>query len=142
MKDKKVKIKILHVYSRSEAYRPLETNYINHEFLQVDRGEEALEYLKALPYENRPNLIFIDLHFSLSGICSVELLQKIRNTECLHTIPAVILTSSSDLVMINPQLWRPFKDYIFKPLTSTMLKKILSVVGLDFDSKEKNHPIL
>lgn len=61
----------------------------------VDNGQDALSYLRnedQYADSHRPNLILLDLN--LPGLSGKEILQAVKRTEELQSIPVVVLTTS------------------------------------------------
>lgn len=86
--------------SPSDAHltmRELKQAKIVHQFIWIDQGETAMEYLrKEGQYINarHPDLILLDLN--LPGMDGREVLAAIKSDPQLRLIPVIILTTSTD----------------------------------------------
>lgn len=75
------------------AERAIKELGIDNRLAQSSNGEEALEYLRDDTSEN-PCLILLDLNMPrMSGL---ELLEIIKQDQCLRLIPVVVLTTSKE----------------------------------------------
>ena len=87
---------------------------------RCEDGQEALDYLfQKNQYANpevspRPELILLDLN--LPGIDGREVLQEIKRDLILRTIPAIVLTTSSDPIDIEKCYQAGANSYIHKPV--------------------------
>jgi CheY-like chemotaxis protein len=136
-------IHILHIHNQEESFNPIISKGIDHRSLPLENGEKALNYLNALSQSDLPTILLIDMHLSLMGMSSMELLHKIRNNGNFKHIP-VLLIASSKVNMIDPQTWRPLKDFVFKPICIEVIAKVLSMAGITTSTatETENYTIL
>lgn len=97
----------------------LERSQLANDVVVVRDGAEALDYLfRRKTYADRqygnPAVLMLDL--KLPKVDGLEVLDKIRNTEALRSIPVVMLTSSRE----EPDLDRAYQlgvnAYVVKPV--------------------------
>jgi CheY-like chemotaxis protein len=86
--------------------------------VQCSQGDEALDYLyRRGPYSSngatRPGIILLDLN--LPGTDGRKVLDEIKSSEDLKTIPVIVLTSSSDPRDIDSCYRAGANGYIRKP---------------------------
>ena len=97
-----------------EAFKDL---HISDEITVLDSGETAVSYLlRRAPHENavRPNLILLD--WNLPGVDGSELLELIRTSELITSIPVVILTGSRDQIDALKAFHLRANCYVTKPI--------------------------
>ncbi len=84
-----------------------------HRFHITNNGQEALEYLSALPEKSLPCLIMLDLNMPiLNGFQTLDALKQ--DTRYQH-IPKVVFTTSDSEEDKAACLARGAKDYVVKP---------------------------
>ena len=106
--------------------RAISSLKLNHQVVEAQNGEEALEILKNK--DTLPDIILLDLN--MPKINGIEFLKIIKNDHKLKYLPTIILTTSNnkrDLLAcfkigIAGYILKPLKyeDYVFK------IKNILS----------------
>jgi CheY-like chemotaxis protein len=95
-------------------------------------GEQALAFLYHTGcYENRqnsprPSLIVIDLN--LPGTDGREVLRRLKQDECLKTIPIVVFTTSNNPKDIEDCYQFGVNSYIVKPINIQQLKRDIEVI--------------
>ena len=93
-------------------------------------GEEALDYLfrrsdYAEPEKSpRPHLVLLDLR--LPKIDGMEVLEKIKSTDELRSIPVVILTTSESEGDISRAYDLRANSYLIKPLEFDRFRRLLN----------------
>ena len=92
--------------------RAIENLGMNHEVLEAENGEIALDSIKQ--EEINPDIILLDLNMpKMNGL---EFLAKVRNDESMRHLPIIILSTSNN----NRDLMEAYKLgvswYILKPL--------------------------
>ena len=90
---------------------------INNELRVCRNGQEGLDYLfRRGKYVDAilPDIILLDLN--MPGISGQEVLEKIKNTEVINTIPVVILTTSESEKDIQESYQLHANSYIKKPV--------------------------
>jgi len=92
--------------------RAIENLGMNHEVLEAENGEIALDSIKQ--EEINPDIILLDLNMpKMNGL---EFLAKVRNDESMRHLPIIILSTSNN----NRDLMEAYKlgvsGYILKPL--------------------------
>ncbi len=85
--------------------------------IEASDGEEA--FAKAM--EQRPDLIIAEI--LLPRLSGLELLDKIRKSEALATIPFILLSAQSTREAIRRGMEKGADDYIPKPFTTAELLK-------------------
>ena len=97
----------------------LEENRLANEVIVVRDGEEALDYLNRrgifrLRAEGNPAVVLLDL--KLPKVDGLEVLEQVKTSTALQTVPVVMLTSSRE----EPDLTRSYKlganAYVVKPV--------------------------
>ena len=106
---------------------------IANKILHVHDGEAALAYLwRQAPYTNpltspRPHMILLDLH--LPRVDGLEVLQQIKKTEALRTIPVVILTTSEAERDMRAAYACFANSYLVKPLSFAKFTQLMDSLG-------------
>ena len=98
----------------------------------VNDGEEALDYLfKRGTYENResgnPTVVMLDLKMPKIG--GLEVLKQIKESNELHTIPVVILTSSKMECDLKTSYSLGVNAYVVKPVKFEDFVKAVKELG-------------
>jgi two-component system, response regulator len=101
--------------------RALKKANIANPLLWVKDGAEALDFLHcrcrfAGRACARPRLVLLDL--KMPKVDGIEVLREIRATPALHTLPVVILTSSSEESDVVRSYALGVNSYIVKPVES------------------------
>ncbi len=102
------------------------------ELLVVRDGEEAVDYLlRQGTYAERdnwrsPDLILLDLN--LPRLTGREVLQRIRATPALRTVPVVVLTTSRRLEDVQQMYEAGANTYIEKPQDFTRFVQVLQTI--------------
>jgi CheY-like chemotaxis protein len=107
--------------------RALKDLQINNELVQMNNGEEGVEYLnnRANPI---PCLIFLDLNMpKMNGL---EFLKIIKNDDRLKPIPVVALTTSQNNEDIAACFKSGIAGYIVKPVDYKKFVKAVRIVDL------------
>lgn len=92
--------------------RVIDSLQLNHEIIEANNGEEALEILNKK--DTQPDIILLDLNMpKLSGI---EFLSILKNSKTLNCIPTIILTTSNNSKDILKCCEIGVAGYIIKPL--------------------------
>ncbi len=76
--------------------KALQHAQVDHEFYHLPDGEAALHFFcRQAPYQDapRPDLLVLDLH--LPRLDGPQMLQRLRESDVLHQIPVIALTTSS-----------------------------------------------
>lgn len=97
----------------------------------VSDGEEAIRFLKQeSPYANaaRPDIVLLDLR--LPKIDGHEVLQFIKSTPSLSSIPVVILTTSSAEVDRARAYSLHANSYVVKPVDFERFHQLVRDLGL------------
>lgn len=80
----------------------------------IEDGEAALEYLKGLSDDFKPDLILLDLY--LPKKTGLEILQEIKDNPALVSTPIIILTSSTANEEFIQRFNLPAKACLQKPI--------------------------
>lgn len=111
----------------------LEENRLANEVVVVRDGEEAIDYLDRrgifrLRAEGNPAVVLLDL--KLPKIDGLEVLEHVKTSTSLQTVPVVMLTSSRE----EPDLTRSYKlganAYVVKPVDFNEFTKAIRELGL------------
>ena len=100
--------------------RSFEDHRVANKIIHLSDGESALDYLfrrgvHADPKDSpRPHVILLDLR--LPRMDGLEVLQEIRASEDLHTLPVVILTTSEAERDVAKAYEQHTNSYVVKPL--------------------------
>jgi len=97
----------------------LERSQLANEVVSVTDGAQALDYLMrrnafASRMEGNPAVILLDL--KLPKINRLEVLEAVRNTETLRSIPIVMLTNSKEPVDLSRAYELGVNSYVVKPV--------------------------
>lgn len=115
--------------SYSDAYLTQETlseSSIPHQIHWVKNGVEAIDFLKRqgdYTKAPRPDLILLDLNLPKKN--GREVLSQIKKDENLKTIPAIVLTTSTDEQDILGSYQLQANCYLVKPL---QLKDFIALI--------------
>ncbi|MGI4816005.1 MAG: response regulator [Janthinobacterium lividum] len=111
----------------------LERSQLANEVVIARDGVEALDYLLAREQwadriEGNPAVILLDL--KMPRMNGLEVLQTIRNTESLKSVPVVMLTSSRE----EPDLLRAYQlnvnAYVVKPVEFSEFVAAIADLGI------------
>jgi CheY-like chemotaxis protein len=92
-------------------------------------GKEALDFLLSLTSEtSEVELVAIFLDLKLPSIDGLELLQKVRETPDLKTIPVIIMTSSIDPKHVARCNELKVTGFISKPITFSSFSRAVADV--------------
>ena len=85
---------------------------MNHNIIEANNGEEALDLLKDR--SNLPDIILLDLNMpKMNGI---EFLRTLKKDEVLKYIPSIVLTTSANPKDVLESYRIGIAGYIIKPL--------------------------
>ena len=112
--------------------RALRDSAVPVELIVVRDGQEGVDYLlRAGSYANkadwrRPDLVLLDLN--LPRVNGRELLQKIRKTPGLQTVPVVVLSTSNRLEDVCDSYAMGANTYVEKPQDFNRFVSILQII--------------
>ncbi len=109
--------------------RALEQQQLQHSLEVLRNGEDALAYIRSADAgaaEERPHLILLDLN--LPRVDGTQVLTRIRATQELHTVPVILLTSSTSPRDRETVLALGATTYFTKPVDLQSFMKLGGVV--------------
>jgi CheY-like chemotaxis protein len=115
------------------ALRNFKKNRISNRITHLSDGQQALDYLfrrgeyKDTETSPRPDLILMDLR--LPKVDGIEVLQRIKDDECLRNIPTVVLTTSDAETDISRAYEYNVNSYLVKPLDLTKFSNLIETFG-------------
>lgn len=111
----------------------LERSQLANEVIVVRDGEAALEYLmRTGDYgqraEGNPAVILLDL--KLPKVNGLEVLQTVRSTENLRSVPVVMLTSSHEETDVLRSYQLGVNAYVVKPVEFKQFVEAIADLGI------------
>ena len=111
----------------------LERSQLANEVVVVRDGEAALEYLHrsgeyAARAEGNPAVVLLDL--KLPKVNGLEVLQTVRSTDPLRSIPVVMLTSSHEETDVLRSYQLGVNAYVVKPVEFKQFVEAISDLGI------------
>ena len=111
----------------------LERSQLANEVIVVRDGEAALDYLMGKgEYEGRaegnPAVVLLDL--KLPKVNGLEVLQAVRSTEGLRSIPVVMLTSSHEETDVLRSYQLGVNAYVVKPVEFKQFVEAIADLGI------------
>jgi CheY-like chemotaxis protein len=111
----------------------LERSQLANEVIVVRDGEAALEYLQrdgafARRSEGNPAVVLLDL--KLPKVNGLEVLQTVRGTEQLRSIPVVMLTSSHEESDVLRSYELGVNAYVVKPVEFKQFVEAIADLGI------------
>jgi CheY-like chemotaxis protein len=111
----------------------LERSQLANEVIIVRDGEAALEYLQrsgqyAGRAEGNPAVVLLDL--KLPKVNGLEVLQTVRTTEPLRSIPVVMLTSSHEETDVLRSYQLGVNAYVVKPVEFKQFVEAIADLGI------------
>ena len=111
----------------------LERSQLANEVIVVRDGEAALDYLlRSGEYGNRaegnPAVILLDL--KLPKVNGLEVLQTVRNTDPLRSVPVVMLTSSHEETDVLRSYQLGVNAYVVKPVEFKQFVEAIADLGI------------
>ena len=113
--------------------RSLKDHQVANEIRHVVDGQDALDYLyRRGVYANpekspRPHVIFLDLR--LPKVDGLSVLRKIKESEDLHRIPVVILSTSEAEQDVSQAYDFHANSYVVKPLDFKKFSMLMKDLG-------------
>ncbi|QJW84544.1 response regulator [Ramlibacter terrae] len=111
----------------------LERSQLANEVVIVRDGEAALEYLQRQgPYADRPegNPAVVLLDLKLPKVNGLEVLQVVRSTEGLRSVPVVMLTSSHEETDVLRSYQLGVNAYVVKPVEFKQFVEAIADLGI------------
>ena len=113
--------------------RAFKKQQLVNKLIWVKDGEEALNYLFCEgPFADRPaknpNLVLLDL--KMPKVNGLEVLQRIKSSPALQSIPVVMLTSSAEDTDIKKAYELGVNSYIVKPVGFNNFSEIVVGMGM------------
>ena len=113
--------------------RTLQTHQIAHRLYHIDDGEAALAYLfrhgEYADPATSPRLQVVLLDLRLPKLSSLEVLKAIRASRELHTVPVVILTTSTAERDVVYAYEHHINSYLVKPVDYAWFSQVLHDLG-------------
>jgi CheY-like chemotaxis protein len=109
----------------------LEDRRVANSIVHFEEGEKALSYLNkegSYSHASTPGVILLDLN--LPGMSGLDLLQKIKDSDALKSIPVVILTTSSGEADRITAYRHYANSYLIEPIDAMQFEKMVSDLGL------------
>lgn len=113
--------------------RSFESNRIANKITHVADGEQALDYLhhrgayKEAKNISLPHLVLLDLR--LPKVDGLEVLEDIKISDDLMSIPVVILTTSDADMDVAKAYKRHANSYLIKPIDFSTFTKMMDDLG-------------
>jgi CheY-like chemotaxis protein len=107
-------------------------NCIHH----LEDGEAAINYLKNIPEEKKPQIILLDLR--LPKIDGLDVLRFIKNSDNLNNIPVVVLTTSEAENDIAKAYNYHANSYLVKPVDFNKFTELMTTLGYYWICWNKN----
>ena len=85
---------------------------LSHKVIKANNGEDALKILENK--NNRPDIILVDLN--MPKINGIEFLNILKSDNVLRYIPAIVLTTSSNMKDLRECYEVGIAGYLLKPL--------------------------
>ena len=85
---------------------------LSHKVIEANNGEDALKILENK--NNRPDIILVDLN--MPKINGIEFLNILKSDNVLRYIPAIVLTTSSNMKDLRECYEVGIAGYLLKPL--------------------------
>ena len=85
---------------------------LSHKVIEANNGEDALKILENKT--NRPDIILVDLN--MPKINGIEFLNILKSDNVLRYIPAIVLTTSSNMKDLRECYEVGIAGYLLKPL--------------------------
>lgn len=92
----------------------LRENCINNDVTHKENGKLAIEFLKACPEQDLPNLIMLDIKMPLNT--GYDVLEFIRSTKRLKHLPVVMISTTQDDGEIKKAYSMGANSFISKPV--------------------------
>jgi CheY-like chemotaxis protein len=102
------------------------------DFLILDSGSKALNYLEGLVDGELPRLVVVDLN--MPGMSGYDVIRKLKSGDRFRRIPIVILTTSQRSALIEEAIRQGAEGYYHKPVSVKELDDL--VLQLYNKSKE------
>ncbi|HSE48669.1 MAG TPA: response regulator [Terriglobales bacterium] len=111
----------------------LEENHLANEVIVVRDGEEAIAYLFRegifkLRAEGNPAVVLLDL--KLPKVDGLQVLERVKKSEELRTIPIVVLTSSREEQDLVQSYKLGVNAYVVKPVDFAEFVEAIQELGL------------
>lgn len=111
--------------------RNLHRNGLSNEIIRFCDGCELLDYLERLKQEeelsSRPHLLFLDIRMPKAD--GLEVLAKIKSDPTLRRMPVIIITTASDLSIVEQCHQLGCCMYLVKPVEYEKFVQMMQKVG-------------
>lgn len=111
----------------------------------VNDGVQLMEFLRNVPAENIPDILFLDLNMPRKN--GTECLSEIKQNPKLQYLPVIIFSTSLDTNIVNIMYEGGAAYYIRKPGDYTKLKKVIEnalvLISINnLDRPEREHFVI
>jgi CheY-like chemotaxis protein len=115
--------------------RNIRRSGVNNDILSFTNGTDAIRYLfgsdgSGLDHRGEALLILLDLNLPDMG--GIEILQRVKESECLRSTPVVVLTTTDDSEEIKRCYELGCNVYITKPVNYESFANAIRQLGLFF----------
>jgi len=94
----------------------------------ISDGQDALDFLTGSASTLAGELIAILLDLRLPSLSGLEFLRRLREWDCLQTVPVIVMTSSNDPNDLAECRRLNVTNYISKPVTFSSFSKAVADV--------------
>lgn len=146
MEEERAKILLIEDsrYDADLTRRALSVNNLNEDFLHINDGKEALDFLlaqgKYAYRKNHPNPELVLLDLDLPKVHGTSILKEIRNNERTRHIPVVVLTISEDDPMVKKCYALGANSFIVKPVDTVKFHQAIKEAGSYWLQYNLNYP--
>jgi CheY-like chemotaxis protein len=115
--------------------RNIRRSGVNNDILSFTNGTDASHYLFGIDgsgLDHRGEALLILLDLNLPDMGGIEILQRVKESECLRSTPVVVLTTTDDSEEIKRCYELGCNVYITKPVNYESFANAIRQLGLFF----------